>query len=199
MLASLSRASDALYLRNGAYLCCEPGVEVDTTAQMSLSKVFFGPGLFVLRASGYGILAMHSYGSMVTYELAPGEKRSVDNGHVVAWTASMHYHVGLANRSLFTSVTSGECLMVHFEGPGRVYVQSHNPQTVMSANPHPTNTTTHVQTPLASCCQCLFLLVFFIMFMSFLGVFLYALMHSTEVQSSDIDYSRYVIDSGARR
>ena len=55
----------------------------------------------------------------------------MDNGHVVAWSESMYYKVGLATRSWLGSLTSGEGLMVHFEGPGVVYVQSHNPNNAM--------------------------------------------------------------------
>jgi hypothetical protein len=68
--------------------------------------------------------------------LAVGETRAVDNGHLVAWSASMKYRVGLAagdgmggmtGRRLMNSMTSGEGLMCFFEGPGIVYLQSHKP------------------------------------------------------------------------
>ena len=73
-------------------------------------------------------------GSVHAYDLAHGERRSVDNGHVVAWTASMPYEVAMATGSIFTSMTSGEGMMCHFTGPGTVYVQSHQEPVVVGKN-----------------------------------------------------------------
>ena len=49
----------------------------------------------MLRATGHGTLAVHAPGSILVFDLAAGEQRSVDNGHVVAWSANMHYEVNL--------------------------------------------------------------------------------------------------------
>ena len=66
-------------------------------------------------------------GSVHKYTLAAGERRSVDNGHLLAWSASMPYETGMATRSMYHSVATGEGLMCHFMGPGTLYLQSHKP------------------------------------------------------------------------
>jgi len=126
--------STSLYLMSGSFLACEGGVTIETTAQFDLRKALFGAGLFVLHASGVGTLAIHSYGSLVRYDLRPGERRVVDNGHVVAWSEQCQHTVAMASRSLFTTVTSGEGMMCHFTGPGTIYVQSHAARTVAAGS-----------------------------------------------------------------
>jgi len=126
ILASLNNSME-LFIKQGSFLASEATVNIATVTQLSMSKALFGPGLFILQASGYGTLALHAYGSVTKYSLRHGERRSVDNGHVVAWSESMRYTVGLANRSAISSFASGEGMMFHFEGPGDIYVQSHNP------------------------------------------------------------------------
>ena len=65
------------------------------------------------------------------YSLAAGEMRAVDNGHLVAWDASLNYEVGMASRrrdflgSVINSAASGEGLMCFFHGPGRLWLQTH--------------------------------------------------------------------------
>lgn len=120
-----------LLFQKGAFLAAGNDVEVSSVMQKSLTKgMFSGTGLFVLRAQGPGPIAFGAYGSVHKYELQAGETRAVDNGHIVAWTASMQYKVEMANSgSIMTSLTSGEGLMCFFQGPGQLYVQSRNPDS----------------------------------------------------------------------
>lgn len=118
-----------LLLQRGAFLAAADSVEVTSTAQRSLTKgLFSGVGFFVLHARGTGPLAFGAYGSVHVFNLVPGELRKVDNGNVVAWTACMPYTVDFAEpRSILSSITSGEGLMCHFQGPGTVWVASRSP------------------------------------------------------------------------
>ena len=52
-----------------------------------------GAGFFVLRADGSGTLAIGSPGSILSFDLADGECRAVDAGHVCAWSAKLGYDV----------------------------------------------------------------------------------------------------------
>lgn len=126
--------SDVL-LQKGAFLASETSVDVSSAAQMSASKALFsGAGLFVLRASGSGTLAINAHGGLMKYELASGETRAVDNGHLVAWDTSMDYELRVASRhstflgSIVRSAASGEGIMCFFRGPGRLWLQTHKPQ-----------------------------------------------------------------------
>lgn len=119
-----------LLLMAGAYVASDANVTISTEMQTKLNNsLFSGTGFFLLRASGRGTLAIAAYGSIHKYELKAGETRAVDNGHLVAWTASTQYRVGLANArgGIITSMKSGEGLMCHFQGPGTIYLQSHKP------------------------------------------------------------------------
>lgn len=120
-----------LILTSGAYLAGDETVQVSSSMNSPFSGFgnFSGTGLFLLKASGRGKLAISAYGSMHKYVLAAGEKRKVDNGHLVAWTASMRTGMTLASgrSGIIGSMTSGEGLHCEFQGPGVVYIQSHKP------------------------------------------------------------------------
>jgi len=117
-------------LTSGAYLAADEAVTVASSMQSPFSTFgnCSGTGVFLLRASGQGVLAISAYGSMHKYTLAAGEMRSVDNGHLVAWTSSMKTSMKLASAGIVGSMTSGEGLHCSFEGPGVVYIQSHKPK-----------------------------------------------------------------------
>mmetsp|Transcript_30812 Transcript_30812/g.74426 ORF Transcript_30812/g.74426 Transcript_30812/m.74426 type:complete len:302 (-) Transcript_30812:1744-2649(-) len=123
-----------MILTSGAYLAADSSVNVSSSMQSPFSMFgnYSGAGIFLLRASGRGVLAISAYGSMHQYALGPGEKRSVDNGHLVAWSASMNTSMKLASEraGILGSMTSGEGLHCSFEGPGVVYVQSHKPRSI---------------------------------------------------------------------
>ena len=51
----------------------------------------------------------------------------IDTGHLVAWDASLTYKVGKSGAGWIASFLSGEGLVCHFEGQGRIWMQSRNP------------------------------------------------------------------------
>lgn len=124
---------DEMMLTSGAYLAADESVHVESAVQGQLgNSMLSGTGFFLLRASGQGNLAIAAYGSMHKYILTSGEKRMIDNGHLVAWTASMKYRMKLASAraGFLGSMTSGEGLHCEFEGPGVIYIQSHKPSMI---------------------------------------------------------------------
>ncbi|CAB9527510.1 Pfam:DUF124 [Seminavis robusta] len=130
---------DELLLTSGAYVASDATVNIGTAVQTQWSNsLLSGTGFFLLRASGRGIVACAAYGSIHKYELREGESRSVDNGHLVAWSANLPYRVGLASRGgIMASMKSGEGLMCHFgPGPGTIYLQSHKPGEAETAVKH---------------------------------------------------------------
>ena len=135
-----------LFLTAGAYVASDHTVSITTAVQTQWSNsMLSGTGLFLLRASGHGKVACAAYGSIHKYQLKPGEWRSVDNGHLVAWTSHLPYRVGLANPGgIMASIKSGEGIMCHFgPGPGIVYVQSHKPgqpETIIKHSKHKAKT-----------------------------------------------------------
>jgi hypothetical protein len=128
----LARSHTFDHLWKAAFLASHTTVDISSAFQPSVSRAFFsGAGLFLLRASGRGSLAVNAHGGIVKYSLSAGETRAVDNGHLVAWDASMKYEVGMASRrggflgSVVNSAASGEGLMCFFHGPGRLWLQTH--------------------------------------------------------------------------
>jgi len=113
-------------LSPGAYLCGDPGVTVGATVQDCAKGCCSGEGFVILTAEGTGRMIINSYGSILRYDLAEGEKRIVDNGMLVAWTAHTQYKITKASPSIITSFLSGEGFVCTFEGPGTVFIQSRN-------------------------------------------------------------------------
>ena len=122
---------EEIILTSGAYLAADENVNIKSSVSSPFSGFsnFSGSGIFLLKASGQGNLAICAYGSMHKYTLASSEQRCVDNGHIVAWSSNMKTTMRLASGrgGILGSMTSGEGLMCLFEGPGTVYVQSHKP------------------------------------------------------------------------
>jgi uncharacterized protein (TIGR00266 family) len=131
VLHRLTMEDRGLLLTSGAYIASDADVQVTSQVQTRISNSFLsGTGFFLLKASGRGYVACGAYGAVHKYTLKEGETRVVDNGHLIAWSATMKYSVGLASGRgrIFNSMASGEGLMCFFEGPGVVYVQSHKPE-----------------------------------------------------------------------
>jgi uncharacterized protein (TIGR00266 family) len=119
---------DGLVIANGNFLACTEGIEVNSRMQNIAQGLFSGAGLFVLKAQGVGLVFVEAFGAVHRISLGAGEQRIVDNGHLVAWSESMHYNLELGNRGLLASFTSGENIVCRFHGPGTVLVQSRQPR-----------------------------------------------------------------------
>lgn len=136
-LHELSSDDDGgLMLTSGAYIASDADVKVTSEVQTKFTNsLLSGTGFFLLRAKGDGYVACGAFGAIHEYELLAGERRAVDNGHLVAWSASMKYSMGLASGpgTFFQSMSSGEGMVCHFEGPGVIYLQSHKQEIRGSA------------------------------------------------------------------
>jgi uncharacterized protein (TIGR00266 family) len=99
-----------------------------TTKMQNLAQGFLSrEGFFVLRVSGQGTLFVASYGAIHPIDIPAGEQMIIDNGHLVAWPATMNYTLEKAAKGWLSSFTSGEGIVCRFTGPGRVLIQSRNP------------------------------------------------------------------------
>ena len=116
-----------LFIQSGGFLAAENSINVDTKMQNLGKGMFSGAGLFVVKVSGTGTVFFNTFGAIYTVELQPGETYIVDTGHIVAWESSMNYQVQKASSGWVNSITSGECLVCKFTGPGKIYMQSRNP------------------------------------------------------------------------
>lgn len=88
------------------------------------AKTFFASeGFIMLKVSGSGPLWLSSYGAIHEMTLAPGERYTVDTGHLFAFAEGMGFavrRIGGVKSTLF----SGEGLVVDLTGPGRLLMQT---------------------------------------------------------------------------
>lgn len=114
------------HLVNGAFIASTPTVEVNT--KMGGFKGFFsGSGAFVMHATSQqpGQLVIGGFGGI--QEMQCDGNLVIDTGHLVAWDAGLTYKVGKSGGGWIASFLSGEGLVCHFQGQGRIWMQTRNP------------------------------------------------------------------------
>lgn len=126
---------EAFIIQQGGYMANTPGVEVEGNWG-GLRSFVGGEGLFLLRATGAGDIYLSSFGAIFERELRDGQRLIVDSGHMVAYTDGLELDVRMAAgdggggflRRATTSLITGEGLEFEFRGPGKVWIQTRNPQ-----------------------------------------------------------------------
>lgn len=116
------------FIKNGSLLASFENVTLDTKMQKLSTGFFSGAGLFIIHAHGQGHIAISAFGAVIEKAVAPGEKFVVDNGHLVAWTGDIDYRIIKGGKTWMSSFTSGEGLACEFTGPGKIWMQSRNPE-----------------------------------------------------------------------
>jgi uncharacterized protein (TIGR00266 family) len=111
-------------LQKSSYLASEKGIDLDVKWE-GFTKGLFGQGLFMIRATGNGLLFINTFGAIDKHLLVPGEKLIVDNFHLVAFTESCSYSVRKFG-GLKETLLGGEGLVTEITGPGEVYIQTKN-------------------------------------------------------------------------
>jgi uncharacterized protein (TIGR00266 family) len=116
------------YLRHGSWIANSQGVQIDTQWG-GMANLFGGEGAFGFRASGQGEALVSIYGAVDIIDLEAGEQVTIDTGHVVAYELSIQFQMRRAvqGRSI-QSLKSGEGWVFDFAGPGRVLLQTRNPE-----------------------------------------------------------------------
>jgi uncharacterized protein (TIGR00266 family) len=114
----------SMYLQPGAFLACEPGVELGL-GYAGLRSFLAREGLFRLKVSGHGRVWFGAYGGIVAKDIQ-GEY-VVDSGHLVAYEPTVQLRLGLA-AGVFSSLFGGEGLVLRMRGPGRIYLQTRSMQ-----------------------------------------------------------------------
>lgn len=115
-------------IQKDGFLASSNSVEIDTTMQNLAKGIFSGEGFFVLKARGKGTLFVSSFGEIHELDIPAGKEYIIDNKHLVAWQDSMSYSLEKASSSgWISSITSGEGIVCRFKGPGKVYIQTRNP------------------------------------------------------------------------
>jgi uncharacterized protein (AIM24 family) len=118
--------NDAIIFDKGAFFCASASIEVSAKLQRNVSSALFGgEGFFQTQAKGSGIVVLVSpvpIDELIAYELADGEKLSVDGNFAFVRSASISFHAEKSGKTLFQSITSGEGFLQTFTGPGVVWI-----------------------------------------------------------------------------
>jgi uncharacterized protein (TIGR00266 family) len=116
-------------LQSGAYVASESNVFMD--AKWGGSKGFFGSGSMVLlKVSGQGKLLAGCYGAIEERILQPGQRYTIDTGHIVGFEASVGFNVRRVG-GWKSTILSGEGLVVELTGPGRVLMQTRSEEAFL--------------------------------------------------------------------
>ena len=124
-VVSLPVQGDGWFLQSSVYIASNEGVEIKT--KLGGFKGFFsGAGVFVLKAEGMGEVIVGSFGGLE--EVDVDGDLIVDTGHLAAWSASdqLSYSIRKASKGWISSFLSGEGLVAHFKGRGKVWIQTRN-------------------------------------------------------------------------
>jgi uncharacterized protein (TIGR00266 family) len=118
-----------IMMSSGAFLASAPTIQLDT--KWGGAKGFFsGAGLFLLKAEGTGPLFFAAYGGIHAVDVGAAGY-VVDTSHIVAFEGGLNYEVKKVGglKSLFFS---GEGLVCHFSGQGRLWISTRNPSSLVS-------------------------------------------------------------------
>lgn len=124
-IAKLDIGPEQYYINDGAFLAMSGDVGYSMRIQ-KLSGMLGGnsSGLFIMKTKGQGQLLVNAFGSIEPVSIT-NDSIIIDNQHVVAWSASLDYHITVDN-GIFNSGLTGEGLVNQFNGTGTIYVQTLN-------------------------------------------------------------------------
>ncbi len=116
-------------LQSGAFIASESGVAWDT--QWGGAKGFFGSGsLLLLRVTGVGEILAGCYGAVEERVLAPGQRYTIDTGHIVGFEGTINFEVRRQGNWKST-LLGGEGLVCELTGPGRVLMQTRSEEAFL--------------------------------------------------------------------
>lgn len=119
------------YIARGNWIANSGGVSIDTDWG-GMKSLFGGEGGFGMRATGDGQVLVGVYGSIDVIDLEDGERVTIDTGHVVAYDLSISFRMRKAAVGVLNSMKSGEGFVFDFAGPGRVLLQTRNPDAFVA-------------------------------------------------------------------
>ena len=114
-----------LICQKDSFLCGARGVRLGIFFQRKiLTGLFGGEGFIMERLDGDGLVFVHAGGTVISRELAAGERLDVDTGCVVAFTSGIDFDVRAVG-GIKSMLFGGEgVFLATLTGPGKVWLQS---------------------------------------------------------------------------
>jgi uncharacterized protein (TIGR00266 family) len=118
------RGNTILAERN-AYLCSVGNVDLSIAFTKRLGAGFFGGEGFILqKMTGTGMVFLNAGGTMIDFNLQPGERLKVDTGCIVSMEETVSYDIQFVG-GIKNALFGGEGLfLATLQGPGRVILQT---------------------------------------------------------------------------
>lgn len=118
-------AGKSIVAQKSAFLASESGVTQEVFFQKKISAGFFGgEGFIMQKFTGNGLLLLEIDGSVVTYDLAPGQSMMIDTGHLAAMEETCSMSVETV-KGIGNALLGGEGLFnTKVTGPGRIWLQT---------------------------------------------------------------------------
>ncbi len=125
ILAVNVSGGNTIVAQKSAFLACEPTVQMSIHFQRKMGAGFFGgEGFIMQKFQGDGVVFLEIDGSVITYDLQPGQSMLVDTGHLALMDATVSVDIesvkGLGNK-----IFGGEGFFnTRVTGPGRIWLQT---------------------------------------------------------------------------
>lgn len=115
----------SLVAQKSAFLASESGVDMSIFFQKKLGAGFFGgEGFIMQKFAGNGMVFLEIDGSLVIYDLQPGQSMLLDNGYLAAMDETVSISIERV-KGVGNVLFGGEGLFnTKVTGPGRIWLQS---------------------------------------------------------------------------
>ncbi len=115
----------SIVAQKSAFLASSTSVTQEVFFQKKISAGFFGgEGFIMQKFSGNGLLFLEIDGSVITYDLAPGQSMMIDTGHLAAMEATCSMSIETV-KGVGNALLGGEGLFnTKVSGPGRIWLQT---------------------------------------------------------------------------
>ena len=117
--------SNSIIGQKNAFLASETNVNIDMYFRKNLGTGLFGGEGFILQKfTGTGMLFLEIDGEVIEYDLQPGEKLVLDQGHLAAMEESVEFDIQRV-KGVKNVLFGGEGLFLStLTGPGKVWIQT---------------------------------------------------------------------------
>lgn len=125
ILLEAGQWNGGLVIEDGLFLASESSLKHEIVARNTFSSaVLGGEGLFNMRLTGNGVVALESdtpLDELVEIEL-DNDVVKIDGSMAVAWSSSLRFTVERAGKGLIGSAASGEGLVNVYQGTGKILI-----------------------------------------------------------------------------